>query len=176
MGGPATPIEHKLLELLRQYHRQQSLSYLIFGPWIKVILFDKIGPGLVPNHTQSPLKFRFINYSWHNGIFNSLRLNDVYMHQLNIPKLVQIMACRLFSAKPLSEPMLRYSQLDPTEHIFQLNFIWNSKVFIMHLKILSAKWQPFRLMLNHFLFLSDMMIIQVDIIGLFTKVNYNFAH
>ena len=31
--------------------------------------------------------------------------------------LVQIMACRLDGAKPLSEPMLTYCQLDPKEHI-----------------------------------------------------------
>ena len=31
--------------------------------------------------------------------------------------LVQIMACRLIGAKPLSEPMLDYCQLDPCEHI-----------------------------------------------------------
>ena len=33
------------------------------------------------------------------------------------PSLVQIMACRLFGAKPLSEPMMLYSQLDRKEHI-----------------------------------------------------------
>ena len=31
------------------------------------------------------------------------------------PSLVQIMACRLVGAKPLSEPMLEYSKLDPKE-------------------------------------------------------------
>ena len=30
---------------------------------------------------------------------------------------VQIMACRLFSSKPLSKPMLSYCQLDPNKHI-----------------------------------------------------------
>ena len=45
--------------------------------------------------------------------FNSLRLSYIYMHQENIPTLLQIMACRLFGAKPLSEPMLLYCQLDP---------------------------------------------------------------
>ena len=39
------------------------------------------------------------------------------MRQYNITSLVQIMACRLFGAKPLSEPMLPYCQLDPKEHI-----------------------------------------------------------
>ena len=48
---------------------------------------------------------------------NSLRPSDTYMRQYNIPTLVQIMACRLFGAKPLSEPMLPYSQLDPKELI-----------------------------------------------------------
>ena len=38
-----------------------------------------------------------------------------YIHQYNIPTLVQIMACRLFSTKPISEPMLAYCQLDPWE-------------------------------------------------------------
>ena len=40
-----------------------------------------------------------------------------YMHQLTTPSLVQIMSCRLISAKPLSEPMLEYCQLDPWEQI-----------------------------------------------------------
>ena len=42
--------------------------------------------------------------------------------------LVQIMACRLDGAKPLSEPMLTYCQLDPKEHIsmrFHLKFIYS---------------------------------------------------
>ena len=48
-----------------------------------------------------------------------------YMCQQNIPPLLQIMACRLFDAKPLSEPMLPYGQPDPEEHIsvqFYLKF------------------------------------------------------
>ena len=38
--------------------------------------------------------------------FNPLRPSDAYMRQYNIPTLVQIMACRMLGAKPLSEPML----------------------------------------------------------------------
>ena len=34
---------------------------------------------------------------------------------VNKPSLVQIMACHLAGAKPLSEPMLEYCQLDPWE-------------------------------------------------------------
>ena len=39
---------------------------------------------------------------------NSLRLSDACMRQYKILALLQIMACRLFGAKPLSEPMLLY--------------------------------------------------------------------
>ena len=41
--------------------------------------------------------------------------------------LVQIMACCLECAKPLSEPMLTYCQ---SGNIFQWNFIWNWNIFI----------------------------------------------
>ena len=51
------------------------------------------------------------------SFINSLRLSDKYMRQLNIPTRVQIMACHLLCAKPLSEPTLQYCQLDPREHI-----------------------------------------------------------
>ena len=43
--------------------------------------------------------------------------------------LVQIMACRLFGAKPLPEPMLDYCQLD-TWNKFQWNLNQNTKFFI----------------------------------------------
>ena len=38
-------------------------------------------------------------------------------YQWPMPSLVQIIACHLFGAKPLSEPMLAYCQLDPKEHV-----------------------------------------------------------
>ena len=40
-----------------------------------------------------------------------------YMRQLIESALVQIMACRLFDAKPLSKPMLEDCQLDPWEQM-----------------------------------------------------------
>ena len=49
----------------------------------------------------------------------------IYMCPCNIPTLLQIMACRLFGANPLSEPMLPYCQLDPKQCIsvkFHLKF------------------------------------------------------
>ena len=60
---------------------------------------------------------------------NSLRPSGVYMRQKNKPSLVQIMACGLFSAKPLSEPMLSYCLLDPKEH-FSAKFYLEFKSFI----------------------------------------------
>ena len=46
-------------------------------------------------------------------LFNSLRMSDAYMRHQPRPLFVQLMmACRLFGAKPLSEPMLYDCQLD----------------------------------------------------------------
>ena len=49
--------------------------------------------------------------------FNSLPPSAVYtcMRQWNGSAVVQAMACRLFGAKPLPEPMLTYFQLNPYE-------------------------------------------------------------
>ena len=44
--------------------------------------------------------------------------------------LVQIMACRLFGAKPLSKPILGHCQLDPMEQTSVKFFIKNTKLFI----------------------------------------------
>ena len=49
------------------------------------------------------------------SIVNLLRPRVAYMRQWPRPSLVQIMACRLLGAKPLSEPMLTYCQLDHKE-------------------------------------------------------------
>ena len=47
--------------------------------------------------------------------------SPAYMRQWTGSALVQVMACRLFGAKPLPEPMLAYCQLDSWE-----KFRWNS--------------------------------------------------
>ena len=62
-------------------------------------------------------------------------LSAAYMRQWIESALVQIMACRLFGAKPLPEPMLAYCQLDPWEQNFSFMKI--------HLRISSVKFQPF---------------------------------
>ena len=51
--------------------------------------------------------------------------------------LVQITACRLFGAKPLSKPILGYCQLEQT------SVKSYSKYKISFHKIASAKWRPF---------------------------------
>ena len=71
---------------------------------------------------------------------DSFRLSDTYMHHQPRPSLVQIMACPIFGAKPLSEPMLYY-----------VNWILRKKTFSFkktHLKISSGKCQPFCLGLS----------------------------
>ena len=81
---------------------------------------------------------------------NSLRPSDTYTSQYDKPSLVQIMACRLFGAKPLSEPMLPYCQLNPKEHI-SVKFYLKFKSFHLRKctwKCRLPKWWPFCLGLN----------------------------
>ena len=49
------------------------------------------------------------------GNINSSPPSDAYTRQWIGSALVQIMACRLFGAKPLSKPMMGYCQLDHQE-------------------------------------------------------------
>ena len=59
-----------------------------------------------------PMLTRFCDALWNSvtgpPCFNPLRPRDAYMRHQTCPSLVQIMACRLVGAKPLSEPMLEY--------------------------------------------------------------------
>ena len=60
--------------------------------------------GLVPSGNKplpEPMLIKIYVAIWH-----------LYMHLQYRPSLVQIMACRLFGTKPLSEPMLVFCQLD----------------------------------------------------------------
>ena len=68
-----------------------------------------------------------------------------------IYSLIQIMACRLFGPKPLSEPMLAFYQLDPWEQSL-VTFDLNSIIFSQeeHLKMSSAKYHPLCIGLNVF--------------------------
>ena len=79
------------------------------------------------------------------GIINSSSPSAAYMRQWIWSELVQIMACHLFSTKPLPEPMLAYCQLNSWKQIsvkFESEFchfhsrkcIWNC---------LLSQWRPF---------------------------------
>ena len=60
---------------------------------------------------------------------NSSAPSAAYMRQWTVSALVQAMACRLFGAKPLPEPMLTYCQLEPCEQTCY-NSNRNTKLFI----------------------------------------------
>ena len=64
--------------------------------------------------------FTIANYYYFFAIqsnFNSCPHSDEYMRRRTGSALVQVMACRLFGARPLTEPMLAYCQLDSWEQI-----------------------------------------------------------
>ena len=68
-------------------------------------------------------------------MINSSPTSAAYMRRWTGSALVQKMACRIFGAEPLSEPMLGFCQLDTKEQ----NFSFTK----MHVKISSAKWGQF---------------------------------
>ena len=81
---------------------------------------------------------------------NSSKQSDICLHQQTIPSLVQIMSCRWFGDKPLSEPMLIL-----LTGLLWTNFtgIWITIQPHLHkkfdLKMSSImKWQPFCLILH----------------------------
>ena len=49
--------------------------------------------------------------------FKSSPSSATYMRQWTGPEVVQVMACRLFGAKPFPKLMLVYCQLDASEYI-----------------------------------------------------------
>ena len=75
------------------------------------------------------------------GKVNLSPLNAAYMCQWTVSALVQIMAWRLFDAKPSPEPMPTYCQLDFRNKL-QWNLNQDAKLFIqeMRLKMWSARW------------------------------------
>ena len=84
--------------------------------------------------------------AWHKlKPVNSSPPSAAYLHQRTGSALVQIMACRLFGAKPLPEPMLAYCQLNSWEHIsmkFEPEFYhFHSRKCIWTCRL--PKWQPF---------------------------------
>ena len=68
-----------------------------------------------PSITKVSLKSTSIKFHSNLPGANSSPPSAAYTRQWIGSALVQIMACRLFGAKPLSEPMLGNCQLDPWE-------------------------------------------------------------
>ena len=90
---------------------------------------------------QNFLNVRIDNTSKRYIKFKIILLNDSQWFGWS---LVQIMAYRLFGAKPLSKPMPGYHQLDDTiKNELMYNFNQNTKILFikMHLKISPAKWR-----------------------------------
>ena len=71
----------------------------------------------------------FLLMLWHSA-YNSLRLDQAYICQLKGSSLVQVMACRLFSTKPLTNPFM-------TKLVWSLGSIF-SKIWTI-IKILSRQ-------------------------------------
>ena len=79
------------------------------------------------------------------SIINASPPSAVYRHQWIGSALLQVMACRLFGAKPLPEPMLDYCHLDSWEQIsvkFESEFYcFHSRKCIWNCRL--PKWRPF---------------------------------
>ena len=65
------------------------------------VTWSMTGAGLLKHIKTSDLGMTLV-------FINSLRPSDAYIRHWTGSSMVQIMACRLFGAKPLSEPMLEY--------------------------------------------------------------------
>ena len=115
------PLIFKVIHLWAISHRVSRLLFCVMS--LIIYTFDII--------TTSP---------WDQWVTSS-PLSAAYMHQWTESALVQIMACRLNGAKPLSEPVLTYCQIDTKEHAsmkFYLKFkyshsqkyIWTCRLWI----------------------------------------------
>ena len=89
-------------------------------------------------HRQTIVQIMNLQMTFHYDTFNYCTISThlplvphiyIYMHQLIGSVLVQIMACHLFGAKPLSEPMLGY-YLVQTHHsnVPQFTYFTISKI------------------------------------------------
>ena len=81
------------------YNSSLTCSWLVLLVWLQTLII---------------MLFVFIPFVAHvKTTINLFPPSAAYMHQWIDPTLVQILACRLFGAKPLSKPILCYCQLDP---------------------------------------------------------------
>ena len=94
---------------------------IVLGGCCMIILMSVISYMLHrPQLRGNPHQVRFQQLQQHWAVrpsIHSLRPSDAYTRHQPRPSFVQRMAWRLFGAKPLSEPMMPYCQLNPKEHI-----------------------------------------------------------
>ena len=96
------------------YHMKKVLSYIIFHD----IQFHSLVRRFIfiSAYVTDNGKLTCYIYVYTSYIYMGLKLisqSAAYMRQWNGSALVEIMVCRLFGAKSLSESMLTYCQLDP---------------------------------------------------------------
>ena len=110
---------------------------------VQAMAWHQIGNKPLPKPVITQIPALCLNVLIPQG--NSSPPSAAYMRQWIGSALVQIMACRLYGAKPsLSKPMLGYWNLDLINKL-QWNFNQNTNIFIhkRHLKSSSAKWRQF---------------------------------
>ena len=110
-------------------HKIAGENYLFFlKRWRRLFRQTTTAPGLV--------------YGW---VIKSSPPSVAYIRKWTESALVQVMACRLFGAKPLPEPMLPYCQLDYWEQN-SVKFEWEFPQFHSRKCIWNCrlpKWRPF---------------------------------
>ena len=92
-------------------HTQHAITQI----WIDCNELSLFELWLIPTVHEIWTFYRSMHHSARRAIYSSPP-SAAYMYQWIWSSLVQIMACRLDGAKPLSEPMLTYSQLGHKEH------------------------------------------------------------
>ena len=108
-------VQHDSVQLIAMTHFKSINSCAL-----KYFLFRVKGVGLFVTKPTCLLILWFYkikNNFMLSSSFNSTSPTAACLRQWMGSALVEIMACRLLGAKPLSEPMLSYCQLDPKVHI-----------------------------------------------------------
>ena len=99
----------------------------------------------IMNETSCSMSVSIARYLGISLAYSLSPPSAAYMRQWTGPALVQVMACRLFSAKPLPQPTLAYCQLDSWEQIsvkFESEFYnFDSRKCIW--KCRRPEWRPF---------------------------------
>ena len=117
------PFTANMAEILcKSYYRNTALLSRLMTSFSEEFCYRELSL-LMP---QEALKAdKLASAPSYGGHHDELPLRDAFM-----PSLVQIMACPLFGAKPLSVPMIPYCPIDPREHISM-----NIQLKLKHIRI-----------------------------------------